>query len=111
MSNQRVTLDVAKSILEATGSAVAVADSYGVSHQTVRLYKRLVPALARDALAELLAEGRVANLVTDSTSAPKFSKADIAAIRSSAKSSIKMAAEMDCSASMIRMIRTYKTYI
>ena len=110
MSNQRVTITVAKYLLEDTRPLADIAKSYKVSHQTVRLYKRLVPKLAKRALEELKAEGRTPSLITGSSFQAKFSAEEICVIRDSNESSTKVAERMGCSASMIRMIRTGQAY-
>lgn len=109
MGNQRLTLDEAKRLLLAEGSAAQIAADFGVSSQTVRLYKNLSVGMARDAAEALALFGQEVTPLPDAATL-RFSQTDIAEIRASQASSSDEAERWGCSASMIRMIRTGGAY-
>jgi len=110
MPNQRLTFEQAQAILIAVGTATEIASRFGVSHQTVRLYKEKKTEMALLAARFLHSEGiAIAPLITTGTH--KFTPDDIASIRNSEGTSKEVAEAYGCSASMVRMIRTGKAYV
>lgn len=109
MSNQRLTPNEAEAILLSEGSATDIGKAFGVSHQTVRLYKSLRLDAAKAAAARLADQGlKVVPL--PNTLRKRFTDDEVLLIRQSKRSSAKEAETWGCSPATIRMIRTGKTY-
>lgn len=111
MPEHYVAEHVVRSILLADGPLNKIAERHGVSLMTVRLYKSLKSAKARLTNEALLREGFTPIVhVARRTPRRDFTPEQIADIRSSDDSSAKCAKRYGCTASMIRMIRTGRTY-
>jgi hypothetical protein len=94
-------------ILAADGNAQEIAQAFGVSPTTVFLTKRLESKKARECAAKMT------NAVV--WPAPErlrhnFTPAQIDYIRANSMTSKAMAAQANCSPSLIRMIRTGRAY-
>jgi len=96
-------------ILMSEGTAASIAKEFGVSQQTVRLYKSLKVKRAKNCLQTILDSGRTAVLWGEGKHR-KFSDLMIENIRASDESSKVQSMRYGCSASMIRMIKTGKAY-
>lgn len=113
MPEYYVAEHVVRSILLADGPLNKIAERHGVSLMTVRLYKSLKSAKARLTNEALLREGYTPIVhVARRAGRPArgFTPEQIADIRASDDSSSKCAKRYGCTASMIRMIRTGRTY-
>lgn len=114
MGNQRLDEDAIRAILSHPGkptmaAAQGLAETYGVSVNTIWLYKRLGLQKARDVAAQMREDGRLV-VRWPPAGRPKFTDEQVAYIRSSRTPSTKLAKEVGCSPSLIRMIRTGKAY-
>lgn len=109
MLHKKITPLVARLILEMHGTADEVAERCGVSNQTVRLYKNLKTVKSRVAAKELKERG-LEVVPLKGSARYRFTPEQVEKIRASDVSSTKVAAELGCSPSLIRMIRIWKAY-
>ena len=111
MSNVPIPEHVVRSILLSADPETEIARKFGVSLMTVRLYKSLKSQKAKLTHEALLREG-AKPIVKVPMRRPRrdFTPEQVADIRASADSSTDCAARYGCAASMIRMIRTGRTY-
>ncbi len=110
MSSFRLTMDKAKGILMAEGTAQQISDQYGVSAATVRLYKNLKTAMAREAKSILDTEAKEV-VPLSGYARHHLTPSQLKDIRESTHISSKnMASVYGCSPSLIRMIRTKQAY-
>ena len=97
-------------LLDPSPTSTEIADRHGVSHQIVRLYKRLKTAKAAE-MAERLRDEGLEPVLWD-TKAPhkKLMPEQVEFIRASKAKSATLAKQFGCSSSLIRMIKTGKAY-
>jgi len=110
-SNHRLNDRQIRLILSTPGPSQGVADLAGVTSPAVCYIRRLATKAARRVYDEMVAEGLHPHVVTTPKAARnRFTPADIESIRASSVPSTHLAASLGCSASLIRMIRTGKSY-
>lgn len=100
-----------RGILTTKGTAQELAEKFGVSTQTIWLYKRLEVKKVRDMAFKLVAINVTMDLWPQKRKTPKFHVIEIAEIQESSDTSKTLAEKYNCSPSMIRMIKTGKTYV